>query len=120
MKSPADKSKKTDTSTRRSKPATVPSQRQPDVLLQRAVANPAIATSADILALQRTAGNRAVAQLLGQAAKSAKPGGNKPPSIQPKLTVGPDNDQYEQEAEQSADAVMRMSESGGESSPPTR
>ncbi len=108
MKSPAPKPKKTDKSTRRSKPAPATSQKQTSALLQRALANPGNATSADILALQRTAGNRAVAQLLGRASNAAKPGGNKPPSLQSKLTVGPANDQYEQEADEVASHVLRM------------
>ncbi len=62
----------------------------------------------DILALQRTAGNQAVAQLLKQAGNTAKPGGNKPPSVQPKLTVGPVGDKYEQEADRVAETVVRM------------
>ena len=112
MKSPDHKPKKTDTSTRRSKPAPSTSQRQPAAPLQRAVTNPAMATSADILALQRTAGNRAVTQLLSQAANTAKPGGSKPSSIQPKLTVGPVGDKYEQEADRVAESVLRMPEPG--------
>ena len=59
--------------------------------LQSAVAAPGLARSADILALQRTMGNRAVTRL-----------------IQAKLTVGPAGDQYEQEADQVAEQVMRM------------
>ncbi len=112
MKSPAHKRKKTDMSMRRSKPAPATFQRQSTALLQRTLANPANATSANILALQRTAGNQAVAQLLGRAGNSAKPGGNKPASIQPKLTVGPVGDKYEQEADQVAENVLRMPEPG--------
>lgn len=47
----------------------------------------------DILALQRKAGNRAVARMLAVA--------------QPKLTVGPASDRFEQEADRVADSVMR-------------
>lgn len=59
--------------------------------LQQAVAAPGLARPADILALQRTVGNRAVTRL-----------------IQTKLTVGPAGDQYEQEADRVAAQVMRM------------
>jgi hypothetical protein len=59
--------------------------------LQSAVATLGLARSADILTLQRTMGNRAVTRL-----------------IQAKLTVGPAGDQYEQEADQVAEQVMRM------------
>ncbi len=59
--------------------------------LPYAVAAPELALPADILALQRTVGNRAVTRL-----------------IQTKLTVGPAGDQYEQEADRVAAQVMRM------------
>jgi hypothetical protein len=59
--------------------------------LQRAIDNPAMAAPAGILALQRTAGNRAVGNL-----------------IQTKLTVGPVGDHYEQEADRVAEQVMQM------------
>jgi len=58
--------------------------------LQRAMADPVLAQPADILALQRIAGNRAVTGL-----------------IQAKLTVGGADDQYEQEADRVADQVMQ-------------
>jgi len=57
--------------------------------VQRAIADPSHASPADILALQRAAGNRAVTRL-----------------IQAKLTVGPAGDRYEQEADRVADQVM--------------
>jgi hypothetical protein len=60
--------------------------------LQRAMADPARARPADILALQRTAGNQAVSAL-----------------IQAKLKVGPAGDHYEREADRVADQVMTMS-----------
>lgn len=58
-------------------------------VLPRALADPRVASPRDILALQRTHGNRAVTRL-----------------IQAKLTVGPAGDQYEQEAERQAQQVM--------------
>jgi len=65
---------------------------QPDARsLQRAIADPGQARPADILGLQRAAGNRAVTRL-----------------IQAKLTVGPAGDRYEQEADRVADQVMSM------------
>ena len=66
--------------------------RQPDLaVLQRAVADPGRAVQADILALQRAYGNRAVTRL-----------------IQTKLTVGPVGDRYEREADRVAERVMGM------------
>src|SRR5512140_2585111 len=59
--------------------------------LQSAAAAPGLARPADILALQRTLGNRAVTRL-----------------IQTKLAVGPAGEQYEQEADRVAEQVMRM------------
>jgi hypothetical protein len=59
--------------------------------LQRAIADPGRARPADILGLQRAAGNRAVTRL-----------------IQAKLTVGPAGDKYEQEADRVADQVMNV------------
>jgi hypothetical protein len=64
--------------------------------LQRAVADPASARPAEVLALQRNCGNRAVQRLLAGR------------SIQAKLTVGPAGDHYEQEADRVADQVMKM------------
>jgi pimeloyl-ACP methyl ester carboxylesterase len=58
-------------------------------ILQRAIADPGQAAPADILALQRVAGNQAVTRL-----------------IQAKLTVGPAGDGYEQEADRVADQVV--------------
>lgn len=61
------------------------------LLLQRAIADPAAASPADILTLQRTVGNRAVSRL-----------------IQAKLAVGPMGDRYEQEADRVAEQVMGL------------
>ena len=58
---------------------------------QRAVQDPTQACPADILALQRAAGNRVVSRL-----------------IQAKLTVGPPGDQYEQDADRVAEQVLSM------------
>lgn len=59
--------------------------------LQQAVADPQAATPAALLHLQRLHGNRAVSRL-----------------IQTKLTVGAAGDQYEQEADRTADAVLAV------------
>src|SRR5207247_1893884 len=57
-----------------------------------------VSPHADILALQRTIGNRAVVQLLQAGA------------FQAKLAVSQPGDVYEQEADRVADQVMRMRE----------
>jgi hypothetical protein len=57
--------------------------------VQRAMLDPGRARAADILALQRVAGNRAVSRL-----------------IQPKLIVGPAGNIYEQEADRAAEQVV--------------
>ena len=59
------------------------------ILLQRAIASPGPARPSDVLTLQRTVGNQAVAHL-----------------IQTKLTVGPAHDRYEQEADRVAEQVV--------------
>ncbi len=68
-------------------PASLIEQADP-LQLQQAMTHPETARPADILALQRTAGNRAVGRV-----------------IQAKLKVGPAGDQYEQEADRMADQV---------------
>jgi hypothetical protein len=59
--------------------------------VQRAVLDPGRTRPADVLALQRLAGNRAVSRL-----------------IQAKLTVGPPGDRYEREADRVAEQVLSM------------
>ena len=80
----------------------------PSVALQRtATAPPPAISPADILALQCTAGNRAVGRLLAQ--RKARVASSKM-MVQPKLTVNPPGDRYEQEADHMASQVMqRMS-----------
>lgn len=87
----------------RKHPASQPVSRSPvglvqaeTLLLQRAVADPATASPADMLALQRDYGNGAVSGL-----------------IQAKLTVGAVGDRYEQEADRVAEQVMSMGEPAG-------
>jgi hypothetical protein len=72
----------------RQSPVALTEQADP-LALQRAIADPGVASPSDILALQRLAGNRAVTRL-----------------IQAKLTVGPAGDKYEQEADRVADQVV--------------
>jgi hypothetical protein len=60
-------------------------------------------TSSQVLYLQRSVGNRAVAQMLGRN----EPRTQAAPLIQAKLTVGPANDRYEQEADDIAMRVLR-------------
>ena len=57
--------------------------------------------------LQRAYGNRYVSQVAQQARQ-----GQESRVVQPKLTVTPPNDRYEQEADRAADQVMRKIESG--------
>ncbi len=57
--------------------------------LPLAIADPRAASTADVLRLQRVAGNRAVARL-----------------IQTKLSVGPASDRYEQETDRVAQRVL--------------
>jgi hypothetical protein len=71
-------------------PAALALQAEP-LILQRAVTNPRLARPADMLALQRAYGNRAVTHL-----------------IQTKLMVGPAGDKYEREADRVAEQVMNM------------
>ena len=67
-------------------------------VLQRAVADPGQAPPADILALQRAAGNRAVNNLI--TTRTGRP------RLQASLMVGPAGDAYEQEADRIADQVL--------------
>jgi hypothetical protein len=71
-------------------PAALAEQAAP-LVLQRAVADPRVASPRDILALQRAYGNRAVTHL-----------------IQTKLMVGPAGDKYEREADRVAEQVLTM------------
>ena len=67
-------------------------------------------TSTDVLQLQRTVGNRTVAQLLARNQTApAQPLAAQPPTIQPKMKVGPAKDRYEEEADQVAEEVTQDS-----------
>jgi heme-degrading monooxygenase HmoA len=61
---------------------------------------------ADVLALQRTVGNRAVQQILSGRAQQSQRSRS---TIQAKLTIGPAGDHYEREADRIAATVMRTS-----------
>ena len=69
--------------------------------MQRAVVDPGGLRPADVLALQHVAGNRVVSRL-----------------IQAKLTIGPANDRYEQEADRVAEQVVGGQESAANSKRP--
>jgi hypothetical protein len=89
-------------------------QVNPTDAIARAQALPASELSAsDILTLQRTAGNRAVEQLLAQQLHAEKTSAPRRRSliIQAKLAVGPTNDTYEREADRVAATVMQTRES---------
>lgn len=79
-----------------------PGEAYPDIApgaLQRSLAAPGSLSPRAVMALQHSAGNRAVQRLL--------PG--KPPAVQRALTVGPVNDRYEQEADRIAGEVAQRS-----------
>ena len=75
------------------------------IAAKRAQVDPSRFSPKDISVLQRTVGNRTVVELLGREAPSAA----SETVVQAKLTVGPANDAYEQEADDIAAQVMRMS-----------
>ncbi len=82
---------------RQAQPAAVEFLGEADMpALQRAIGHPEMAASADILTLQRMAGNRAVTGL-----------------IQAKLTVGAPGDVYEREADRVADQVVSGQRAAG-------
>ena len=66
-------------------------------------------TPGDVAMLQRSIGNAAVARLLNNHKQNIAPTtpAISPPTIQRKLTVGPADDEYEQEADQIARSVQR-------------
>jgi hypothetical protein len=75
--------------------------RAPSAIIQRAALSPESIRPAEIMRLQQTLGNRAVGTLLNRPVSSR-------PVIQAKLTVNAPGDEYEQEADRVADAVMRI------------
>lgn len=84
-----------------------PEQVNPMNSLARVQGSPASELSAsDILSLQRTAGNRAVGQILAQRIQHHQQGRL---TIQAKLTVGAADDHYEREADRVAATVVQTS-----------
>ncbi len=79
-------------------PALVPSPG-----LEQAILDIGQASPAEILQLQRLAGNRAVTGLITPA---------RIPGVQPRLMVGPADDHYEREAERVAEQVLHAPEPG--------
>jgi hypothetical protein len=78
----------------------------PAVALKRTVAwAPAALRPADIFALQRSVGNRAVQRILAGRSQALQRGRV---TIQAKLAVGPAGDHYEREADRVAQQVMTM------------
>jgi hypothetical protein len=75
----------------------------PQILARRAALAPGTLTPNDASQLQRLVGNRAVTQLLAKVAPRRAH-----PMLQPKLTVGPVGDRYEQEADRVADQVLSV------------
>gem|GEM_PF-2969816 len=73
-------------------------QVQTGAALQRAMADPRALSPRDVIRLQRAVGNQAVSHLLRRPGTGA--------AVQPKLTVGPAHDRYEQEADRVAAQVM--------------
>ncbi len=82
-------------------------------VVQRTQLGAGALSAGDLLALQRSIGNRAVARLVGAQRSAAAPA--TPPLIQAKLQVGPANDAYEQEADRIADSVLQAQRSEDES-----
>jgi hypothetical protein len=72
----------------------------PGAILQRAALAPQSLRPADIVRLQQTLGNRAVARLLSQPSPGCS-------LVQAKLTVNAPGDKYEQEADRVAQEVMQ-------------
>jgi len=87
-----------------------------NAVVQRARSNPTTLLPGDVRALQRSIGNRAVAQMLGRdtppassqsTRQSIRQSSHSGPLIQAKLTVGPANDVYEREADRIAQSVTQ-------------
>ena len=76
---------------------------RPRAVLQRAQADPSSLNAAEVHVLQRTIGLRAAQRMLGIPLPLTT-------LVQPKLTVGPVGDKYEQEADRTAKQVMRSLE----------
>src|SRR5688572_27385716 len=75
-------------------PAHLPTNGVQEGTIQRMLADQSRLSPADVIQLQRSIGNRAVARLLGSSATMRGVG------LQPKLQVAPAHDRYEKEANQ--------------------
>ncbi|HKQ79347.1 MAG TPA: DUF4157 domain-containing protein [Blastocatellia bacterium] len=76
---------------------------QEEAVIQRAMSDPYALSARDVVQLQQTIGNRAVQRLLSQDARRSPQH-----PVQAKLTVGPANDRYEQEADRVAAQVINQ------------
>lgn len=81
-------------------------QQHPAAIIQRATTAPESLTTADVLQLQRTIGNRAVGQLLSGIGAAQREPADHGSLIQAKLTINPPGDVYEQEADRVAGQVV--------------
>lgn len=81
-------------------------QQHPAAIIQRATASPESLTTADVLQLQRTIGNRAVGQLLSGIGAAQREPADHGSLIQAKLTINQPGDVYEQEADRVAVQVV--------------
>ena len=86
-----------------------PEVQHPAAIIQRARVAPQSFTRADVMQLQHTIGNQAVGRLLAEIGQSKRQptgirGAQYP--IQPKLTINPPGDIYEQEADRVAKQVV--------------
>lgn len=102
---PAAATQKQQQPTRRTDPG-LTRQQHPAAIIQRATAAPESLTTADVLQLQRTIGNRAVGQLLSGIGAGRHETSAHESLIQAKLTINPPGDVYEQEADRVAGQVV--------------
>lgn len=86
---------------RKSKEQQSPVGAHPDVIIQRAIADPTSLSTGDVLQLQRTIGNRRTVQLLRGNVVQRSSGGDGGG-----MTVTPHNDQGEMEANQISEQVI--------------
>ena len=75
--------------------------------IQRAQLDSSRMTPADVTALQRSVGNAAVSQMLGNGRQGSSSGSS--PVVQRKLEVGPVDDRYEREADKIAKTMQGAS-----------
>ena len=104
VKKPSAATQKQQQPSRRADPGLT--QQHPAAIIQRATAAPESLTTADVLQLQRTIGNRAVGQLLSGIGAAQREPADHGSLIQAKLTINPPGDVYEQEADRVAGQVV--------------